>query len=35
VLSVFLRFTDSDYPFGISKLFLHKASPWQRCESGL
>jgi hypothetical protein len=22
VLSVFLRFTDSDYPFGISKFFL-------------
>jgi hypothetical protein len=23
VLSVLLRFTDSDYPFGIFKLFLH------------
>jgi hypothetical protein len=23
VLSVLLLFTDSDYPFGISKLFLH------------
>ena len=32
VLSVFLRFTDSDYPFGIFKLFLHKASPWQRFD---
>ena len=31
VLSV-LRFTDSDYPFGIFKLFLHKASPWQRFD---
>jgi hypothetical protein len=24
VLSVLLRYTDSDYPFGIFKLFLHK-----------
>jgi hypothetical protein len=23
VLSVLLRYTDSDYPFGIFKLFLH------------
>jgi len=26
VLSVLLRYTDSDYPFGIFKLFLHFAS---------
>jgi hypothetical protein len=24
MLSVLLRFTDSDYPFGIFKLFFHK-----------
>jgi len=24
VLSVILRYTDSDYPFGICKLFLHE-----------
>jgi hypothetical protein len=26
VLSVLLRFSDSDYPFGIFKLFLHNKS---------
>ena len=27
VLSVLLRYTDSDYPFGIFKLFLQRVSP--------
>jgi len=26
-LSVLLRFTDSDYPFGILKFFLHEYIP--------
>ena len=31
VLSVFLRFTDSDYPFGILELFLRNCNSIYKC----
>jgi hypothetical protein len=32
VLSVLLRYTDSDYPFGIFKLFLLKVNVFKKCD---